>query len=407
MSANFYSSNQPTVNVWGTDEIGNAILVKSTVANIPSGVAGYAVGCELTASDTGNHYLNTGTVSSATFTLIDTASGSLVLPTAATDATTTTTTSLALTQNTVTTGSGFTQSLNGLTTGKGYSITHTTSVIANGGSLLNISSTGIDTSTTTGILQNLSSTASLAGTQVLWTFSGLTTGIGLSMVNAAQTTGAALSITTASATTGGGILVTTPSSNAIVLGRQGATNPAFQVDASAATSVTGVKITSAASGAGVAVAAISSATDEALSVDAKGAGVIKVGSSSTGIVSIGRGANKAPVLSLLKTDVNAQNAAPTAAQWIGGYITHNSQTAGGTLTTPTGALLSGAITGVTVGDSFVVFYQNRGNQTVTLTAGDGNVTLKGTVAIPTLKTTTILFVNTGASTWDAVQVLSA
>ena len=199
----------------------------------------------------------------------------------------------------------------------------------------------------------------------------------------------------------------TASANALSVGRQGATNPAFNIDASASNSATGVNVAAAAAGSGVAVSALSSGTDENLKIDAKGAGLTVIGGTSTGLVSIGRGSVKGPVLSLTKTDVNSQNAAPTAAQWLGGYITHNSQTGGGTLTTPTGAQLSAAVSGVAVGDSFLVMYQNRGNQTVTLTAGDGNVTLKGTVAVPTLKTSWILFTNTGTNTWDACQVLGA
>jgi hypothetical protein len=66
MSVNYFRGNQ-TVDIWATDEIGDAILVKSTVANIPSGKKGYAVGCTLIASDTGAQYYNTGTRLSCTF----------------------------------------------------------------------------------------------------------------------------------------------------------------------------------------------------------------------------------------------------------------------------------------------------------------------------------------------------
>ncbi len=68
---------------------------------------------------------------------------------------------------------------NALTTGYGARITHTTSVIAAGGSLFRVSSTSIDTSTTTGTLVDLSSTASTAGTLMKITDTGLLTGIGL------------------------------------------------------------------------------------------------------------------------------------------------------------------------------------------------------------------------------------
>lgn len=87
---------------------------------------------------------------------------------------------------------------NGLTTGKVINIPHTTSVIASGGSLINLSSTSIDTATTSGSLLNLSSTASTAGTQFLQTYSGLTTGIGQSIVSNALTSGKLLSLASSS-----------------------------------------------------------------------------------------------------------------------------------------------------------------------------------------------------------------
>lgn len=107
---------------------------------------------------------------------------------------------LAITNNTLTTASLATITANGLTTGAGLVIGHTTAVIAAGGSLARISSTSIDTSTTTGCLLDLSSTASTAGTQVVGTFSGLTSGIGVSIVTAALTTGTALKISAVEAT---------------------------------------------------------------------------------------------------------------------------------------------------------------------------------------------------------------
>ena len=58
-----------TVNHYLTNDAGDYILVRCTAANIPSAVAGYAVGCELEATDTGALYTNTGSVTSCTFTL--------------------------------------------------------------------------------------------------------------------------------------------------------------------------------------------------------------------------------------------------------------------------------------------------------------------------------------------------
>ncbi len=155
-----------------------------------------------TSTGTGAVYQNIGSTAVPSWSLLDTASSSFTLPVAATDAATTTGNSFALTQNAVTTGKAIVTTVNGLTTGKGIEVTHTTSVIANGGSLLNLSSTGIDTATTSGALINLTSTASTAGTQVLGTFSGLTTGTGVSLVTAALTTGTTISLAADALTTG-------------------------------------------------------------------------------------------------------------------------------------------------------------------------------------------------------------
>jgi hypothetical protein len=78
------------------------------------------------------------------------------------------------------------------------------------------------------------------------------------------------------------LTLTTAAAAAVSVGRLGATTPAFVIDASTATSVTGVKITSAAATARVAVAAVSSGTDEGIDIDAKGSGTIRLGNTSTG-----------------------------------------------------------------------------------------------------------------------------
>src|SRR5262249_25467521 len=84
--------------------------------------------------------------------------------------------------------------------------------------------------------------------------------------------------------------VTSASSTALTVGRLGATTPALQVDASAGTSVTGIKVTAAAAAGKAAVSVISSGTDEGLLVDAKGAGTIRLGATSTGAVEFSRNA---------------------------------------------------------------------------------------------------------------------
>lgn len=84
------------------------------------------------------------------------------------------------------------------------------------------------------------------------------------------------------------ITVKSASATAFVVGLNGATNPAFQVDASTASSATGIKIKSAAAAGGVAVAVISSGTNESVTFDAKGSGTFTIQGTATGVISLAR-----------------------------------------------------------------------------------------------------------------------
>lgn len=59
-----------TITVLAEDEDGLVCLCKAAAANLPTNAsAGFAVGCEFIATDSGAHYYNTGTSSSCTFVL--------------------------------------------------------------------------------------------------------------------------------------------------------------------------------------------------------------------------------------------------------------------------------------------------------------------------------------------------
>jgi len=79
--------------------------------------------------------------------------------------------------------------------------------------------------------------------------------------------------------------ITSTDSQAFTAGRQGATDPVVQIDASTASVATGVKFTGAAAGSGMAIAAISSGTNEDISIDGKGTGKVNIAmlSTSTGM----------------------------------------------------------------------------------------------------------------------------
>ena len=201
-------------------------------------------------------------------------------------------------------------------------------------------------------------------------------------------------------------VITSASATALAVGLAGATNSAFVVDSSTATQAAGLKVTGAIAAGTVALATISSGAASSLSIDAKGAGTISLGGISTGGISIGRTTGYTVFGGVTNTTIATQNAAPTAAQMLGGLITHTSVTGAGTFTVPTGTLMSGAITGNIAGDGFWTVYANVGNQTVTITAASGN-TLTGTAAVPSGKNAQIFNVCTGANTWISNITLSA
>jgi hypothetical protein len=80
--------------------------------------------------------------------------------------------------------------------------------------------------------------------------------------------------------------ITSASATALTAGSNGATNPAFTVDASTASQAAGFKITGAATGGTVALVATDSGSNTNLTINAKGTGTIAIGGVSTGAVTI-------------------------------------------------------------------------------------------------------------------------
>lgn len=95
--------------------------------------------------------------------------------------------------------------------------------------------------------------------------------------------------TIAGTTAAGTSTITSTSANALSVGRQGATNPVLNVNASAATVATGITIVGAAAASGVAIQVTTSGTNEDLTIDAAAAGVIKIGNAATtsGLITLG------------------------------------------------------------------------------------------------------------------------
>jgi len=84
----------------------------------------------------------------------------------------------------------------------------------------------------------------------------------------------------------GQLVGTTSQANAIAVGQNGTTTPAFRVDASTASQTGGLKITGSALNGTVAVAVTDTSGNTNLTINALGTGTIGIGSVSTGAVTI-------------------------------------------------------------------------------------------------------------------------
>lgn len=81
---------------------------------------------------------------------------------------------------------------------------------------------------------------------------------------------------------GGATTISTTSANAFVVGPAGLTSPGFQIDNSVASAVTGLQVQPQASGSGITLTTLSSASNDGMTLGTKGTGTwtVKVGSAS-------------------------------------------------------------------------------------------------------------------------------
>jgi hypothetical protein len=84
----------------------------------------------------------------------------------------------------------------------------------------------------------------------------------------------------------GNLILTGVGTQQLTVGRQGATNPAFNVDASIASQATGINVVGSAAGGGAHISAVSSATDESITIDGKNAGTVSLNSGGTGSITV-------------------------------------------------------------------------------------------------------------------------
>ena len=118
---------------------------------------------------------------------------------------------------------------------------------------------------------------------------GTVTVAGITMTNITATgnttLGNAVTDTTA---INGATTITTTSASGLTVGANGATNPVLKIACSTASVATGLSITGAAAAGGLAIAVISSGTDENLTINAKGSGTITLNGTGTGNIVLGR-----------------------------------------------------------------------------------------------------------------------
>ncbi len=101
-----------------------------------------------------------------------------------------------------------------------------------------------------------------------------------------------------------------------------------------------------------------------------------------GVLTFLKKANNAKVASIsangfgrfvTRVDADEQNTTLTVAIFASGLLVHTSTTGGGTLTLDTGANFDTAFPDWQIGETRECYYQNDGNQTVTLTGATGTV----------------------------------
>jgi hypothetical protein len=127
---------------------------------------------------------------------------------------------------------------------------------------------------------------SSAGTLPAYTLGGTVSGGGNQINNVIIGTSTPLAGSFTALTASTSAIVTSASANALTAGLNGATHPAFNVDASTASQTAGLNVKGAALNGTVAVAVIDTSGNTNLTINALGSGTIGIGSVSTGGVTI-------------------------------------------------------------------------------------------------------------------------
>lgn len=164
--------------------------------------------------------------------------------------------------------------------------------------------------------------------------------------------------------------LTSTSANAIAVGANGSTNPVIKINCNTASQATGVEITGAAAAGGVAVKAISSGTNEALTIDAKGSGTVTINGTATGAIALARNTSVAGTATVTSTSASA------LAVGANGATNPVVQVDANTASVATGIKVTGA---AAAGGVAVAAISSGSNEALTIDAkGSGTITLNGT-----------------------------
>lgn len=130
--------------------------------------------------------------------------------------------------------------------------------------------------------------------------------------------------------------ITKSSATALVVTKSTSeTNYAFQVDTSAVSAKTGLKVTAKAAAGGLTLAVISSGTNESLAIDAKGSGTVALNATGTGAVVVGSSLS-------IKAATEAIGAGSMNIKTLREVVTMAGATCVTTFNIPAGSLLLGA-----------------------------------------------------------------
>lgn len=311
-------------------------------------------------------------------------------------------TTLSIVDVTTTTGDAVLVTSNALVAGTSTAmrIAHTTSVLGAGNSLLRLSSTSVDTGTTTGTLLDLSSTGGTTATLALITGSALTSGNGFVMNLNALTTGIGFSVAhTTSVLASGGSLVRISSTSVDT----GTTNGVLlDLSSTGGTSSTQVLGTFSAlnTGIGVSLVAASLSTGQLVSLSSTGTaittGSLLVATTGTTSALATNGVISIRATGAYTSTSNAGLLDVAASATVSGTIVN---IAGNALTT--GVALNVTGTGVYTGTGFITVTQSGATTGVVAQITTAGLTTGSALAITSAALTTgqgILVTDSSADT---------